>query len=56
LGGQRRSSLVRSRHAEAAAADRGRPERYAWVNTTFFIGEGRILPGVAVEYRVSRPA
>ena len=31
-------------------------ERYAWVNTTYFIGEGRILPGLAVEYRVSRPA
>jgi Protein of unknown function (DUF3237) len=29
--------------------------RYAWVNTTFFIGEGRVLPG-AVEYRVWRPA
>ena len=31
-------------------------ERYAWVNTTFFIGEGRILPGLGVEYRVCRPA
>jgi len=31
-------------------------ERYAWLNTTFFIGEGRILPGLGVEYRVSRPA
>ena len=30
--------------------------RYAWVNTTFFIGEGRILPGLGVEYRVWRPA
>ena len=30
-------------------------ERYAWVNTTFFIGEGRILPGPGVEYRVWRP-
>ena len=29
--------------------------RYAWVNTTFFIGEGRILPGLGVEYRVWRP-
>ncbi len=29
--------------------------RYAWLNTTFFIGEGRIAaPGV--EYRVWRPA
>ncbi len=31
-------------------------ERYAWVNTTFFIGEGRLLPGRGVEYRVWRPA
>ncbi|RLA49510.1 MAG: DUF3237 domain-containing protein [Gammaproteobacteria bacterium] len=31
-------------------------ERYAWLNTTFFIGEGRVLPGLGVEYRVWRPA
>jgi hypothetical protein len=31
-------------------------ERYAWVNTTFFIGEGHMLPNNSVEYRVSRPA
>lgn len=31
-------------------------ERYAWLNKTFFIGEGRVLPGLAVEYRVWRPA
>jgi hypothetical protein len=30
-------------------------ERYAWLNTTFFIGEGHILPGHGVEYRVWRP-
>jgi hypothetical protein len=30
--------------------------RYAWVNTTFFVGEGRALPGLGVEYRVWRPA
>tara|TARA_R110000868_G_scaffold39980_4_gene138627 strand:- start:849 stop:1298 length:450 start_codon:yes stop_codon:yes gene_type:complete len=30
--------------------------RYSWVNTTFFIGEGRILPGLGIEYRVWRPA
>lgn len=29
--------------------------RYAWLNTTFFIGEGRLIPS-AVEYRVWRPA
>ncbi len=29
--------------------------RYAWVNKTFFIGEGHILPGAGVEYRVWRP-
>jgi len=31
-------------------------ERYAWMNTTFFVGEGRILPNNAMEYRVWRPA
>lgn len=31
-------------------------ERYAWLNTTFFVGEGHILPGLGVEYRVWRPA
>jgi hypothetical protein len=30
--------------------------RYAWVNTTFFVGEGRLLPGLGVEYRIWRPA
>ena len=30
--------------------------RYAWVNTTFFVGEGRIRPGLGVEYRIWRPA
>jgi len=30
--------------------------RYAWVNTTFFVGEGRMLPGSGVEYRVWRPS
>jgi len=29
--------------------------RYAWVNTTFFVGEGRMLAGSGVEYRVWRP-
>ena len=31
-------------------------ERYAWLNTTFFIGQGHILPDLGVEYRVWRPA
>ena len=31
-------------------------ERYAWLNTTFFVGEGHLLPGLGVEYRVHRPA
>ena len=31
-------------------------ERYAWVNQTMFIGQGRILSGPAVEYRVYRIA
>jgi hypothetical protein len=29
-------------------------ERYAWVNHTLFVGEGRLHPGPIVEYRVSR--
>lgn len=31
-------------------------ERYSWVNQTMFIGEGRLVPGPAVEYRVYRVA
>jgi hypothetical protein len=31
-------------------------ERYTWVNTTFFVGEGRILPNLGVGYRIWRPA
>ena len=31
-------------------------ERYAWVNTTFFVGQGRILPDLSVGYRIWRPA
>ncbi|WP_369254761.1 DUF3237 domain-containing protein [Geodermatophilus amargosae] len=31
-------------------------ERYAWVNQTVFVAEGRIVPGPAVEYRVYRVA
>lgn len=30
-------------------------ERYAWLNTTFFVGEGRFMEGGGVEYRVWRP-
>jgi hypothetical protein len=29
-------------------------ERYAWVNQTVFVGEGRVLVGPTVEYRVHR--
>ncbi|GAA1833819.1 DUF3237 domain-containing protein [Pseudonocardia ailaonensis] len=29
-------------------------ERYAWMNRTVFLGQGRVLPGPAVEYRVFR--
>lgn len=29
--------------------------RYAWLNTTFFVAEGRVLPGNRIEYRISRP-
>lgn len=31
-------------------------ERYAWVNTTFFVGEGCIRPDLGVGYRIWRPA
>lgn len=31
-------------------------ERYRWVNTTFFVGEGRANPDGGVQYRVWRPA
>lgn len=31
-------------------------ERYAWVNRTMFLGEGRLFPGPRVEYRVFRVA
>jgi hypothetical protein len=31
-------------------------ERYRWMNTTFFIGEGRAVEGPGVEYRVYTPA
>lgn len=30
--------------------------RYSWVNQTMFIGEGRVLPGPRIEYRVYRVA
>jgi hypothetical protein len=29
-------------------------ERYAWVNRSLFVAEGRLHPGPVVEYRVSR--
>lgn len=29
-------------------------ERYAYVNTSFFVGQGRLLPGPKVEYNVFR--
>jgi Protein of unknown function (DUF3237) len=31
-------------------------ERYAWANSTFFVGQGRLLPGPRVEYQVFRLA
>jgi hypothetical protein len=27
---------------------------YAWVNHSLFVGEGRVIEGLGVEYRVSR--
>jgi hypothetical protein len=29
-------------------------ERYAWINQTYFVAEGRLVPGPAVDYRVYR--
>ena len=29
-------------------------ERYKWVNQTQFLGQGRLVPGPTVEYRVYR--
>jgi hypothetical protein len=29
-------------------------ERYAWVNQTLFVADGRVHPGPVVEYRVHR--
>ena len=29
-------------------------ERYAWLNQSIFIGQGRLYPGFGVEYQVSR--
>jgi hypothetical protein len=29
-------------------------ERYSWVNQTAFVGQGRAVPGPAVEYRIFR--
>lgn len=31
-------------------------ERYAWLNQTFFVGQGRIAPDLSVEYHLFRPA
>jgi hypothetical protein len=28
--------------------------RYAWVNQTLFVGKGRVLPGLLIEYDVYR--
>lgn len=31
-------------------------ERYAWLNQTFLVGQGRVVPGPRVEYKVFRLA
>jgi hypothetical protein len=28
--------------------------RYAWLNQSLFVGEGRIVEGIGVEYRIHR--
>jgi hypothetical protein len=55
VGGERSSDYDEHYFRTTLRLETG-DERYAWVNTTFFIGEGHILPGLGVEYRVWRPA
>ena len=49
-----RSSEYREHYFRTAPRIETGDERYAWVNRTVFVGEGRIHPGPVVEYRVYR--
>jgi hypothetical protein len=53
LGGERSTDYDEQYFRTAPRIETG-DERYAWVNRAVFIGEGRLHPGPAVEYRVHR--
>ena len=55
LGGERSTDYEEQYFRTTPRLETG-DERYAWVNKTFFIGQGHLLPGLGVEYRVWRPA
>lgn len=49
-----RSSDYRDHYFRTAPRLETGDERYAWVNQTLFVAEGRLHPGPVVEYRVYR--
>ncbi|HEX2392814.1 MAG TPA: DUF3237 domain-containing protein [Solirubrobacterales bacterium] len=51
--GERSSDYSEHYFRTAPRLECGDP-RYAWVNRTLFVGEGRLHPGPVVEYRVHR--
>ena len=53
VGGERSSDYDEHYFRTTPRLETG-DERYAWVNQTIFVGEGRIHPGPVVEYRVHR--
>jgi hypothetical protein len=53
LGGERSTDYDEHYFRTTPRLETG-DERYAWVNQTVFVGEGRVHPGPAVEYRVYR--
>ncbi len=53
VGGERSSDYDQHYFRIAPRLETG-DERYAWVNQTLFVAEGRIHPGPIVEYRVHR--
>jgi hypothetical protein len=50
----RRSSEYDEHYFRTAPRLESGDERYAWVNQTLFVAEGRLHPGPVVEYRVHR--
>ncbi len=53
VGGERDSQFGDSYFRTAPRLETG-DERYAWVNQTLFVADGRVMVGPAVEYRVHR--